>query len=258
MFNEIKEVYKYRQMLISIVRKDLRSRYKGSFLGFLWTFVNPLLQLLIYSIVFPYLLRSNQENYPMFLFIALLPWIFFSTSLQISTTSIVGGANLVKKIYFPRSILPLSVVCTNLVNYIYGFIIVIPALFFTGVHLTLNILWFPVILLVMFIFTLGLALFLSASYVKFRDLEHIVGILVMVWFYLTPIVFDLDIFPDNVAKLISYNPMVPIINSFRNILLYGRQPDWGALGYSLIVAMVMLFIGMLVFRKFEKTFAEEL
>ncbi|MFD3259452.1 ABC transporter permease [Paenibacillus lentus] len=258
MIKEFKEIYNYRQMLISIVRKDLRSRYKGSFLGFLWTFINPLLQLIIYSIVFPYLLRFNQENYPMFLFVALLPWIFFSSSLQGSTSSIVAGANLVKKIYFPRAILPLSVVCTNLMNYIYGLIIVFPALLLTGVNLTFNVLWLPIVLFVAFIFTLGLSLLLSALYVKFRDLEHIVGIVIMVWFYLTPIVFSIDIFPAHIADIISYNPMVPIINGFRDTLLYGQSPDWLALSYALAVGLVILTLGVYVFRKFEKTFAEEL
>ena len=252
------EIFEYRQMLISVVRKELRSRYKGSFLGFLWTFVNPLLQLIIYSIVFPFILRNNQENYPMFLFVALLPWIFFTTSIQGATNSIVGGANLVKKIYFPRMILPLSVVCTNLMNYIFGLVIVFAALLITGIQLTLNVIWLPVILFVEFVFILGLALLFSSLYVKFRDLEHIVGILTMVWFYLTPIVFDIDIFPKAVANLIGYNPMVPIINAFRNILLYGTPPEWGSLLYALIVGIVLLLGGVFVFQKCEKTFAEEL
>lgn len=258
MYNIFKEVFDYRQMLISIVRKDLRSRYKGSFLGFLWTFINPLLQLLIYSIVFPYLLRNNQENYPMFLFVALLPWLFFITSVQGSTTSIVNGANLVKKIYFPKMVLPLSVIFTNMTNYIYGLIIVFPALILTGVHLTVNVFWLPVILLVAFIFTLGISLIFSALYVKFRDLEHIVNILTMVWFYLTPVVFDVTIFPDNVAKVIGYNPMVPIIEGFRDVLLYGVQPNWGALSYSLIIGILLVVVGVIVFKKRERTFAEDL
>ncbi|UHA71653.1 ABC transporter permease [Paenibacillus sp. 481] len=252
------EIFEYRQMLVSVVRKELRSRYKGSFLGFLWTFVNPLLQLIIYSIVFPFILRNNQENYPMFLFVALLPWIFFTTSIQGATNSIVGGANLVKKIYFPRMILPLSVVCTNLMNYIFGLVIVFAALLITGIDLTLNVFWLPVILAIEFIFILGIALLFSALYVRFRDLEHIVGILTMVWFYITPIVFDMDIFPEKIADLIGYNPMVPIINGFRSILLYGTQPDWGTLLYSLGVGLVLLVIGIFVFQKCEKTFAEEL
>lgn len=258
MINTIKELISYRQMLISTVRKELRSRYKGSFLGFLWTFVNPLLQLTIYSIVFPLIMKNNQENYPMFLFVALLPWIFFTSSIQIATTSIVGNANLVKKIYFPRIILPLSVVGTNLMNYVFGLIIVFPALLITGVSLTLNVFWLPVVLLVEFIFILSLALICSSLYVRFRDLEHIVGILTMVWFYLTPIVFPIDIFPQEVADAIAYNPMVPIINAFRDVLLYGSAPDWGALSYSLIVGLVLIIIGLVTFQKCEKTFAEEL
>lgn len=258
MIVNLRELFQYRHMLISVVRKELRSRYKGSFLGFLWTFVNPLLQLIVYSIVFPIILRNNQENYPMFLFVALLPWIFLTASIQGATTSIVGGANLVKKIYFPRLILPLSVVCTNLINYIFGLSIVFIGLLVTGVHLTLNVFWLPVVLAIEFIFAFGLALIFSALYVKFRDLEHIVGIITMVWFYLTPIVFDVDIFPKQMSDVIIYNPMVPIINAFRNILLYGKQPDWASLMYGVIVGMVLLIIGVFVFCKSEKSFAEEL
>ncbi|SFM12928.1 ABC-2 type transport system permease protein [Paenibacillus sp. 1_12] len=258
MLNNIKETIHYRQMLISIVRRDLRSRYKGSFLGFLWTFINPLLQLMVYSIVFPYLLKVQQDNYPMFLFIALLPWIFFTSSVQGATTSIVVGANLVKKIYFPRIILPLSVVCTNLMNYVYCLIIVFAALLLTGVHLTFNVFWFPIVLLIEFIFILGLSLILSALYVKFRDLEHIVGVVTFVWFYLTPIVFPIEVFSGKLIEIIRYNPMVPIIDSFRNVLLFGKQPDWSSLGYALIVGVVLLIIGLLVFKKSEKTFAEDL
>lgn len=258
MINFIKELIGYRQMLISTVRKELRSRYKGSFLGFLWTFVNPLLQLTIYSIVFPLILRNNQENYPMFLFVALLPWIFFTSSVQGATTSIVGGANLVKKIYFPRLILPISVVGTNLMNYIFGLIIVFPALIITGVSLTINVLWLPIILLIETIFILGLAFLFSALYVRFRDLEHLVNIITMVWFYLTPIVFAIDIFPEEIKNAIKYNPMVPIINGFRDILLYGNSPDFGSLSYSVIIGSLLLLMSLFVFMKFEKSFAEEL
>lgn len=143
-------------------------------------------------------------------------------------------------------------------NYIYGLVIVFPALLLTGVSLTYNVLWLPIVLIIMFIFTLGLSMLMSALYVRFRDLEHIVGILVMVWFYLTPIVFSIDIFPKHIADLISYNPMVPVINAFRDILLYGNAPDWFSLSYSFIVGIVVLIVGTFIFRKFERTFAEEL
>lgn len=258
MLNDIREVFEYRHMLISIVQKDLRSRYKGSFLGFLWTFVNPLIQLVVFSVVFPFVLRVQQENYPMFLFVALLPWNFFTTSVQVATGSVVGGANLVTKIYFPRMILPLSVVCTNLMNYIYGLFIVFPALLLTGVNLTFNVLWLPFVLLIEFLFALGLSLIFSALHVRFRDIEHIIGVVLFTWFYLTPIVFPIDIFPNEIANIISLNPMVGIIESFRNVLLYGSPPKWESLIYSIIVAGVVFLIGLVVFKKYEKTFAEDL
>jgi ABC-2 type transport system permease protein len=258
MNNKIKEIYQFRQMLISIVRRDLRARYKGSFLGFLWTFVNPVLQLIVYSIVFPFLLRIEQENYPMFLFVALLPWIFFATSIQTATTSIVSGGSLVKKIYFPRLILPLSVVCTNLMNFLYCLIVVFGAIFVTGISLSLNVLWLPIVIVIEFIFILGLSILLSSFYVKFRDLEHIVNVMVFVWFYLTPVVFPMKIFPDFMIKILSFNPMVPIIESFRNVLLFGNPPIWNQLGYSVVLGLILLIIAVAIFTRNEKFFAEEL
>ncbi|QGG53818.1 ABC transporter permease [Lysinibacillus pakistanensis] len=258
MFIEVREIFNYRHMLISMVQRELRSRYKGSFLGFLWTFVNPLLQLAVYSIVFPYILRVDQENYPMFLFVALLPWIFFTSSIQNATTSVLGSANLVTKIYFPRIILPLSSVCTNLMNYIYSLVIVIPALLITGVDLTINLLWFPLILLIEFLFALGLALAFSALHVKFRDAAHIIGIVIFCWFYITPIVFPMTIFPETMQQYIMLNPMVAIIEAFRDIFLFGQQPNFSALIYSALVSLATLIIGFFVFKNFEKTFAEDL
>lgn len=258
MIDNIKEIYAYRQMLVNTVKRDLRARYKGSFLGFLWTYINPLLQLIVYSLVFPYILRMQQENYPLFLFVALLPWIFFITSVQSSTTSILAGANLVKKIYFPRLLLPLSVVATNLMNYFYGLIITIIILVFSGVSLTLNILWLPIILIVEVMFILGLSMIFSALYVRFRDLEHIVNVVTFVWFYFTPIVFPITIFPEQMAKYIDLNPLVPIINSIRDVLLYGQPPEWAKLSYSFGVSLVLLVLGYIIFMKCEKTFAEDI
>lgn len=258
MLTEIKEIFNYRYMLISMVQRELRSRYKGSFLGFLWTFVNPLLQLAVYATVFPYILRVEQENYAMFLFVGLLPWIFFTSSLQNATTSILGNANLVTKIYFPRIILPLSTVCTNLMNYIYSLVIVIPALLITGVELTWNLMWFPLILVIEFLFIAGFAFALSALHVKFRDVAHIIGIITFTWFYVTPIVFPMSIFPESIQRYIELNPMVGIIEAFRDIFLFGKQPDFGQLAYPTMIAIITLFIGYLIFKNFEKAFAEEL
>jgi ABC-2 type transport system permease protein len=255
---DIKEIWRYRDMLINLVRRDLRSRYKGSVLGFLWTFVNPLLQLIVYALVFPHVLRVNIENYTLFLFVALLPWIFFSTSVLGATTSIVNGANLVTKIYFPRMILPLSVICTNLMNYLFSLVIVFPVLLISGTALSWNVLWLPVVLLVEFVFILGLGLFFSALHVKYRDIEHIMGIVVFSWFYLTPIIFPIEVFPEWVASLLYYNPMTSVITSIRNVLLYAGQPDWPWLLYTFICGSVVTLFGYAVFKRADRTFAEEL
>lgn len=258
MLGQLREVVTYREMLFSSVRKDLRSRYRGSVLGFLWTFINPLMQLVIYSLVFPYLLRMKEDNYPMFVFVGLLPWIYFVSSLQISTTCIIGSANLVKKIYFPRMILPIAVSATGLVNYVFGLAVTLPALLITGVRLTPCALFLPVVMLVEFLFTTGMCLLLSALYVYFRDLEHIVAIVTQAWFYLTPIVFGLNIFPDWVQRLLQLNPMTQLVEAYRNVLMYGRLPDWLGFTCMSVLSVLTFWLGALVFSHLQKNFAEEL
>lgn len=258
MFEQLREVFRYKEMLISSVKKDLRSRYRGSFLGFLWTFINPLMQLIIYSIVFPYLLRMQEDNYPMFIFVGLLPWIYFTSSIAIATTNIVANGNLVKKIYFPRMILPIGVSTTGLMNYLFGLIITFPALIITGVKITPYVLFLPVVMLVNYLFVTGFCLALSAMYVFFRDLEHIVNIITMAWFYLTPIVYNLKIFPDYAQVLLSFNPMTQFVNAYRNVLMYGKPPALVGFGSVTVLSIGVFFLGAFIFSKLQRTFAEEI
>ena len=258
MFEQLREVFTYKEMLISSVKKDLRSRYRGSFLGFLWTFINPLMQLIIYSIVFPYLLKMQEDNYPMFVFVGLLPWIYFTSSIQISTTCVVGNGNLVKKIYFPRMILPISVSTTGMMNYIFGLVIVFPALLITGVKLTPFALLLPVVMFVNYLFTTGFCMLLSSLYVFFRDLEHIITIITMAWFYLTPIVFSLSIFPDYAQTILKFNPMTQFVMAYRDVLMYGRLPSLLGFGSVTLLSIAIFFLGAFVFSRLQKSFAEEL
>ncbi|MBE7042748.1 MAG: ABC transporter permease [Ruminococcaceae bacterium] len=252
------ELYAYREMLKSLVRKDLKTRYKGSFLGFLWTFINPLMQLAIYALIFPYLMRVDEKNYAMFLFVALLPWLFFSTSLQTSTDCIVENYNLVKKIYFPRQVLPLSVATGGLVNYIYGLVIVLIGLIVAGIPLTWNILFLPLLLLILYMTVSGFCLMFSAMNVYIRDLEHIDNIVTMAWFYATPIVYPLTMLPDWLQKILLLNPMTPLVQGFRNVIYYGMAPHWGEIGIAAIEAVVIFTLGVLIFNKLEPGFAEEI
>lgn len=258
MFSQLKEVFSYREMLISTVKKDLRSRYRGSVLGFLWTFINPLFQLLIYSVVFPFLLRIKTENYPMFVFTGLLPWIYFTSSVQIATTCIAGNANLVKKIYFPRMILPISVSTVGVINYFFGLCITIPALLLTGVRFSAVLAFLPVVILIQYLFVTGSCMLLSAMYVYFRDLEHIVGIVLMAWFYVTPIVYDLTAFPDWVQSILRFNPMTQFASAYRNVLMYGSMPSALGFGCTAVFSAGVMLLGMSVFSRLQRAFAEEL
>jgi ABC-2 type transport system permease protein len=253
------ELYQYREMLKNMVRKDLRTRYKGSFFGFLWTFINPLLQLVVYSVIFTTIMRfPDIENYSMFLFVALLPWIFFSSSLMSSTGSIINNKELIKKIFFPREIIPLSVVTSGFVNLLFGFVIIFTALFISGIGISRALLWLPLVLLAIFIVTLGFSLLFSALNVYVRDLEHILGIVTMAWFYFTPVLYKVDMIPARFIKLFYMNPMTPIILSFRDILYYGKAPDLKLLGITMAAGLLLVVFSHFIFKRLQKNFAEEI
>ncbi|MFA5658121.1 MAG: ABC transporter permease [Oscillospiraceae bacterium] len=258
MQKQLSEVFSYREMLYSSVRKDLRSRYRGSFLGFLWTFLNPLLQLVIYSIVFPRLLKVPEENYPMYVFIGLLPWIYFSSTLSIATGSIVSNGSLVKKIYFPRLIIPLAASATGLINYLFGLVITLAALIVTRIYFSAFIFIMPVIMLVQFLFVTGLAFMLSAFYVFFRDLEHIVNIVTMAWFYLTPVVFSIKVFPENAQRIFMLNPMTQFLIAYRDVLLYKQLPDLAEMAITTAVSVILFILGIYIFSRLQRSFAEEI
>lgn len=253
-----KELIQYREFLKTSVLKDFRGKYKKSFLGVLWSFINPLLQLLIYSVVFSFIMRSDIENYTVFLVVALIPWTFFNTTMIQSTTAIVSNAGIVKKVYFPREILPISIVTSNLVNFLISCIIVIAALIISGIGLSLYTLFVPIIILIQYIFSLGLAFILSSITVYIRDLEYFINVLMMLWFYLNPIVYSPDLIPSKLAPIFNLNPMLHIINAYRDILYYQKMPDFKYLGILALVCIMIFLIGLKIFKKAEKNFAEEL
>ncbi|MEF7439061.1 ABC transporter permease [Paenibacillus lautus] len=258
MFYRLQEVYRYRQMLKSMVLTDLRTRYKGSVLGFLWTFINPLLMLVIYSLVFSSIMRMNIDNYPMFLFVAILPWIFFSTSLQSSAAVVLRNNSLVKKIYFPREILPISVVIGGVINYLFGLVILIPALLIFGVKISHAILLFPIVLIIHAFITLGLSFVVASINIFFRDLEHILSFLLQFLFYLTPIIFSLDYIPEKFQYLFKLNPLSYIIEAYRDIFFYGVLPQMDKLGLYALVSILILIGGWFIYHILQRKFAEEI
>lgn len=255
----LKEIYDYRQMIFSLVKKDLRGRYKGSVLGFLWTFINPLLQLVVYTIVFSFILKSPIEKYYLYLFVGLIPWIFFSSAITGGSASVVAQKDLIKKIYFPRQVIPIAYVTSCFVNMLLCFIVIFIVVIVAGVGLNpLALLCLPIIMLVEYILALGVALLSSAVTVYFRDLEHILGIVTMAWMYLTPIMYDKSIVPENFHPLFNINPMTHVIDCYRAVLYYGKMPNLESLVSSLALGVLFLVAGYFVFGRLQRHFAEEL
>jgi len=260
MRSELRDLPRYREMLFGIVRRELRGRYRGSLLGFLWTFLNPLLMLLVYTLVFSVVLRASvpQYSFSLYLFTGLLPWLFLSGSLLSSTTLVRSNANLIKKIRFPRLVLPIALVATNLANLLLSVPILAAGMLLERVPATWTMLYALPLLAVLSVFALGATMLLSALAVPFRDLEHILSIVVTAWFYLTPIVYTLDLVPEALRPWFALNPLAPLIAGFQDCLLYGRAPAWGGLLYACVAAGALLVAGYFTYDRLQRRFAEDL
>ncbi|MFS0838718.1 acyltransferase family protein [Paenibacillus sp. 1P03SA] len=254
----LRDIYQYREMLRNLVLKDLRTRYKGSALGFLWTFMNPLLMLGVYAAVFSFIMKADIPHFPLFILVALLPWNFFSQSVTGGARSLLNHAELMKKVYFPREVIPLSVIGSNLVNYLLTLIILVPALWLSGIPFASTLSAFPLILLVQTLLILPIVMLTALGTVYLRDLEHIVNVIMVVWFYLTPVLFPLSLIPDSFRWIFDYNPMTPIISSYRDIFLYGQWPDFGLLLPMLLVLIVINAGVLAVFSLLQKHVVEEI
>lgn len=253
-----KNLYEYRELLKSSIKKDVGGKYKNSVLGVLWSFLYPLLQIAVYAIVFPLIMRSNMENYTVFVCCGLIPWNFFSTAISRSSFTMIENGNILKKVYFPREILPISVVTSEAVNFVISTIIILAFVLGTGMGLTWYVVFYPVILLIQYILLTGISLFVSSITVYFRDLQHFIGIALQLLFYATPIVYATNIIPESYQWILRLNPMTFIIDGYRSIFYYQQQPDFISLGITLLVSLILCVVGYLLFSKLQKRFAEEL
>ena len=262
---KLKEIYEYREMIFSLVKKDLRGRYKGSVLGFLWTFINPLLQLIVYTLVFSVIMRSGIEKYYLFLFVALVPWIFFSSSLTSGANCILMSQDLVKKIYFPREVLPIAHTTSTFINMLLSFVVVFIVLIVTGFGINpVACLFLPIVMIVEYIICLGICLLFSSLTVYFRDLQSILSIIAMAWQFLTPVMYGQDMVEEALAQhpllmtIWNYNPTTPIINAYREILYYKQVPDLNNMGMAVLLGIIVCVVGWIAFSGLQKGFAEEL
>lgn len=259
MSSVIKELYQYREMTYSLIKRELRGKYKASFLGFFWTILIPLFQYLVYTVVFSVFLKSNIEKYYIFLIVGLFPWNFFSASVTSGASCVVCQENLIKKIYFPRLVLPIAYVTSAFVNMLISFIVVFAVLIFSGHGLSFSALCFlPLVLLIEYIMALGVCMLVSALTVYLRDLEYILSILMLAWIYFTPVFYQMDIVPEELKVIFNLNPMTPVVIAYQQIL-YGKSiPQLDNLMIAAFFGIAMLGIGYLVFTKIQKKFVEEL
>ena len=256
--NIFKKIYNYRELLKTNVKKEIRGRYKNSFLGVLWSFLNPLLQLLVYSVIFGALLAGGDKTYPIYICVALIPWTYFTTAITQAAFTVIGNADIIKKVYFPREILPVSVVTSGAVNFIISTIIILAFVIFSGVGLSWYILLYPFILLIQYVLLLGIGFIVSSVTVYFRDLEHIIGVVLMAAFYATPIVYKLEQLPHTLQILVNLNPMTHLINAYRDIFYYHQMPNMEILVILLGISLVLTVVGYFIFKKLQKGFAEQL
>ena len=256
--NIFKKIYNYRELLKTNVKKEIRGRYKNSILGVVWSFLNPLLQLAVYAVIFGALLAGGDPTYHIYICVALIPWTYFTTAITQSAFTIIGNGDIIKKVYFPREILPISVVTSGAVNFMISTIIILAFVLFSGLGVSKYILLYPVILLIQYILLLGIAFIVSSITVYVRDLEHIIGVVLMAAFYGTPIVYKLEQLPANLQVIMQLNPMTHLINAYRDIFYYQQMPNFKMLGIILLIGFVLTVVGYFIFKKLQKGFAEQL
>lgn len=262
-FTEIKNIVKWHELLWQMVGREVKSRYKQSILGYFWVILNPLAQMLVMSFAFSIILRiptnaSSNIPYSIFLFVALLPWNLFSTSLVAATSSLVNASTLITKVYFPRSILVIAAILSKIVDFVFATIILIIYMIIYHIPITLNILWIFPIFIIQQLFTVGVSLFLSASNLLYRDIQYLLSLVLTLWLYLTPVIYPADIVPDRFKFLFQLNPMAVIINAYRQTILGGNPPNYLSLTIGLIISIATLFIGLSYFKSREKVFADNI
>lgn len=247
----------YKYLLYQITQREIKARYKQSFLGYAWVLLNPLLQLLVYSFVFSIIFRfpTNNIPYSIFLFVGLLPWIYLQTSVSQATLSLVSNADLLRKVYFPREVFIYSIMIARGVDFLFASIVLVMFILFYQLPLSTSTFMIIPLLLIQVILMTGLSFFLSASNLFYRDIQYLVNLLLMLWMYLTPIVYPLSLVPSQYVFLYKLNPMVGVIEGYRSAL-FNKQFDTGIILWSFLISLIIFASGFVVFKKSEKVFAD--
>jgi ABC-2 type transport system permease protein len=250
----VRECYRYRELIWALAMKELRVRYKRSLLGFIWALLNPALLMLVLTLVFGTLMGGRVPHYSIFLLSMLLPWTFFSQSLAYSVDSIVSNGELLKKVRVDKLVFPVSALVSNIVNFLLSMVPLL--LLVIGLRFPVHWTWIylPVPMLGLFLFTLGVSLFLATANVFYRDVGHIIQVILSAWFYFCPIIYSVEFVPARYRWIFRLNPLLYVLNGFRLSIYYGLLPSWQSALLSLGFGWATLALGFAVFRRYEKTF----
>ncbi|MCL4478830.1 MAG: ABC transporter permease [Deltaproteobacteria bacterium] len=251
-----KDLYRYRALISALVIRGLKARYRGSVLGFFWTFINPFLLMLVYVFVFKVLMKNGMKNYSVFLFAGLLPWTWFSTALTDGVNSIVSGSNLITKVLFPPQVLPTVSVLVNMMNYIFSLPLLFLFIFILRMNIGISIIAVIPVIIIQLILTEGLVLIIAAINVYFRDLQQIVSNFLLLGFFVTPIIYQLTQVPSRYLFILYTNPMTLLVRSYQWIFYYDTSPNWLHLSYLLAASFIVLFTGVYIFEKLKEAFPE--
>jgi lipopolysaccharide transport system permease protein len=258
LIGSFRQLLSYRELLVIWTFREIRARYRQSILGIGWAFVQPVFQLVVMSVIFGSFLRiqTGELPYPVFLYVALLPWSLFSGSISASVPSLMANMHLITKIYFPREVLPLSAIFARSIDFVIASLVFIILMIYYKIPLYSSVLYIPLLLLVQTILAIGIGLFGSAISVFVRDISFAIPMLMQLWMYATPVIYPLERIPDQWLYLYMLNPMVPIISAYRQILLEGKAPDLNSLGFSALLSSVFCLISYIYFKSLEKNMVD--
>ncbi|MDQ4075591.1 MAG: ABC transporter permease [Chloroflexota bacterium] len=255
---KLDELWEYRELLYFLTWRDIKVRYKQTVLGAAWAIIQPFFTMVVFSLFFGKLAQVPSDGipYPIFSYAALVPWTFFANGVTLSSNSLVGSANLIKKIYFPRLTVPLASVLSGVVDFLLAFLVLLGMMVFYGIVPTVNVIWLPLFLLLAFITSLGVGLWLSAMNVQFRDVRYIIPFLTQIWLFATPIAYSSSLLDEPWRTFYGINPMAGVVEGFRWALLGTETAPGPIVVVSSLVAVLLLVTGAFYFRRMEKTFAD--
>jgi len=252
------ELYKAREVFLNLTARDLKIRYKRSVLGVLWAVAEPLIQMVIYTIVFSLLLQVKKDNYPIFVLCGLLPWSFFQTGVTHPLSSITGNASLIKKVYFYREILPLSQIAARSIHFLLSLVLLFIFLGVSDIPFTLNVLYLPVIIVVQLVLICGLGVLLSALNTFWSDIGFLTNFVLTSVFYLTPVLYPVSMVPERFRDFFMMNPVACLIYNYRRVLIDGLPLDMPTFAYATVLSILVAALGFTLFRRLDHRLAEVL